>query len=97
MKLKQTFVAAAFSLAAVGAYAAPAFNLDADVNRALKTFDVPGMAIAIVLLIAVLVGGFYLFSRGGAENRRDAAVTSAAKSVGDTAKKAGDAISGDAK
>lgn len=48
MKLKQTFVAAAFSLAAVGAYAAPAFNLDADVNRALKTFDVPGMAIAIV-------------------------------------------------
>ncbi|WP_347091117.1 hypothetical protein [Sphingomonas parapaucimobilis] len=56
-----------------------------------------GMAIAIVLLIAVLVGGFYLFSRGSAENRRDAAVTSAAKSVGDTAKKAGDAISGDAK
>ncbi|HEX5343322.1 MAG TPA: serine hydrolase [Duganella sp.] len=48
MKLNQTFVAAAFSLAAVGAYAAPAFNLDADVNRALKTFDVPGMAIAIV-------------------------------------------------
>lgn len=26
----------------------PAFNLDADVNRALKTFDVPGIAIAIV-------------------------------------------------
>lgn len=56
-----------------------------------------GVAIAIVLLIAVLVGGFYLFSRGGAENRRDAAVTSAAKSVGDTAEKAGDAISGDRK
>jgi CubicO group peptidase (beta-lactamase class C family) len=30
------------------ASALPAFNLDADVNLALKTFDVPGMAIAIV-------------------------------------------------
>jgi CubicO group peptidase (beta-lactamase class C family) len=48
MKLKQTFVAAAFALAAAGAYAAPAFNLDADANRVLKTFDVPGMAVAIV-------------------------------------------------
>ena len=28
--------------------AVPAFDLDADVNRALKTFGVPGMAIAIV-------------------------------------------------
>jgi CubicO group peptidase (beta-lactamase class C family) len=28
--------------------AVPAFDLEADVNRALKTFDVPGMAIAIV-------------------------------------------------
>ncbi|BCI70379.1 hypothetical protein SUS17_1028 [Sphingomonas sp. S17] len=56
-----------------------------------------GIAIAIVLLVAVLIGGFYLFSRGGAENQRDAAVTSAAKSVGDTAEKAGDAISGDGK
>jgi CubicO group peptidase (beta-lactamase class C family) len=28
--------------------AVPAFNLDADVNRVLKTFGVPGMAIAIV-------------------------------------------------
>ena len=50
MKLKTHFVAAALMLAAVAAHAAsvPAFNLDADVNRALKTFDVPGMAIAIV-------------------------------------------------
>jgi CubicO group peptidase (beta-lactamase class C family) len=30
------------------ASALPAFNLDADVNLALKTFDVPGIAIAIV-------------------------------------------------
>src|ERR1700753_3903180 len=27
---------------------APVFNLDADVERALKTFDIPGIAIAIV-------------------------------------------------
>lgn len=30
------------------AMSAPAFDLDADVNRVLKTFDVPGIAIAIV-------------------------------------------------
>jgi CubicO group peptidase (beta-lactamase class C family) len=30
------------------ATAAPVFNLDADANRVLKTFDVPGIAIAIV-------------------------------------------------
>jgi CubicO group peptidase (beta-lactamase class C family) len=30
------------------AMSAPAFELDADVNRVLKTFDVPGIAIAIV-------------------------------------------------
>jgi CubicO group peptidase (beta-lactamase class C family) len=30
------------------ASAAPVFNLDDDVNRVLKTFDVPGIAIAIV-------------------------------------------------
>jgi len=50
MKLKTQFVAAALMLAAVAARAASvsAFNLDADANRVLKTFDVPGMAIAIV-------------------------------------------------
>ncbi|WP_343733043.1 serine hydrolase [Duganella sp.] len=50
MKLHTHFVAAALMLAAVAAHAAsvPPFNLDADVNRALKTFEVPGMAIAIV-------------------------------------------------
>jgi len=61
---RTTFAAAALTLAvcsalagapAVAAVAAPAttaavpaFNLDADVNLALKTFAVPGMAIAIV-------------------------------------------------
>jgi CubicO group peptidase (beta-lactamase class C family) len=34
--------------AAAASAPAPAFNLDADVARALKTFDVPGVAIAIV-------------------------------------------------
>ncbi|MGW8390055.1 serine hydrolase [Pseudoduganella sp. HUAS MS19] len=34
--------------AAAAAASAPAFDLDRDVNLALKTFDVPGMAIAIV-------------------------------------------------
>ena len=34
--------------ATAAAAAAPAFDLDRDVNRALKTFDVPGMAIAII-------------------------------------------------
>jgi CubicO group peptidase (beta-lactamase class C family) len=34
--------------AAVAAAAAPAFDLERDVNLALKTFDVPGIAIAIV-------------------------------------------------
>jgi CubicO group peptidase (beta-lactamase class C family) len=30
------------------AVAAPAFNLEADVNRTMRTFDVPGIAIAVV-------------------------------------------------
>ena len=51
-----------------------------------------GMLIGIVLLIAVLIGGFYLFSRSGAQNSKDAAITSAAKSVGSAADKAGDAV-----
>jgi len=56
-----------------------------------------GIAIAIVLLLAVLVGGYYLFGRQGAENRKDAAITSAAKSVGGAADKVGDAVGGEAK
>jgi hypothetical protein len=48
--------------------------------------------IAVVLLIAVLIGGFYLFSRQGAQNSKDAAITSAAKSVGGAADKVGDAV-----
>ena len=51
-----------------------------------------GTLIAVVLLIAVLIGGFYLFSRQGAQNSKDAAITSAAKSVGRAADKAGGAV-----
>ncbi len=50
------------------------------------------MLIGIVLLIAVLIGGYYLFSRQGVQNSKDAAITSAAKSVGSAADKAGDAV-----
>jgi CubicO group peptidase (beta-lactamase class C family) len=60
MTFSRTFAAGALTLAVWGTLAGtpvmaapavaavPAFNLDADVNRALKTFDVPGIAIAIV-------------------------------------------------
>ncbi len=50
--------------------------------------------IAIVLLIAVVIGGIYLFGRQGSENRKDAAISSAAKSVGGAADKVGDAVEG---
>jgi CubicO group peptidase (beta-lactamase class C family) len=61
MKITRTFAATVLTLAVWGAVsgtpamaapvaaaAVPAFNLDAEVNRALKTFNVPGIAIAIV-------------------------------------------------
>ncbi|SFP75050.1 hypothetical protein [Sphingomonas rubra] len=51
--------------------------------------------LAVVLLIAVLIGGFYLFSRQSAQNGKDAAITSAAKSVGGAADKVGDAVGGE--
>lgn len=51
-----------------------------------------GLLIGLALLIAVLIGGFYLFSRQGAQNDKDAAITSAAKSVGGAADKAGEAV-----
>ena len=48
--------------------------------------------IGLVLLIAVVIGGYYLLNKSQNDNLRTNAVTSAAKDVGDTAKKAGDAI-----
>ena len=50
-----------------------------------------GWLVAVALLIAVAIGGFYLFGRQGAQNGKDAAITSAAKSVGGAADKIGDA------
>ena len=51
-----------------------------------------GMLIGLAVLIAVLVGAYFLF----VQNRNDAAeteaITEAARSVGDSAEKAGDAV-----
>ncbi len=46
--------------------------------------------IGLALLIAVIVGGAYLYNRSQNENARADAVTSAAKDVGDSAQKVGD-------
>lgn len=60
-----------------------------------------GMILGIIALILVVVGAFYFLSQGTSESRKDDAIAGAAKSVGDTAEKAGDAIDktvpGDAK
>jgi len=50
-----------------------------------------GILIGLVLLVAVIIGGFYLFNQSANDNRRTDAVTQAAKDVGDGAQKAGDA------
>lgn len=54
-----------------------------------------GLLIGIALLLAVLIGGFYLFSRTGGETAKNNAITSAAKSVSSAADKAGDAVDPD--
>ena len=51
-----------------------------------------GVAIALVLLVAVLIGAYFLFVRQGSESAKNNAITSAAKSVEKTADKAGGAI-----
>jgi apolipoprotein N-acyltransferase len=48
--------------------------------------------LAIVLLIAVLVGGWYLFTVAPAQSAKDKAITGAATSVSHAADKAGDAV-----
>lgn len=50
------------------------------------------LLIGLAVLIAVVIGAFYLYNRSQNDNMRTDAVTSAAQSVGDTAKKAGDTI-----
>ncbi len=49
-----------------------------------------GIFIGIILLIAVVIGGFYLMNQSKNDNIKTDAVTSAAKDVGDSAKKVGD-------
>ncbi|WP_333572518.1 hypothetical protein [Sphingomonas sp.] len=57
-----------------------------------------GMAlIGLAVLIAVVVGAFYLFNQNARENAKTNAVTSAASSVGDAAKDVGDAAKDAAK
>jgi uncharacterized protein (UPF0333 family) len=51
-----------------------------------------GIFIGFVLLLAVAIGAFYLISQNNSKNSKDAAISSAAKSVEKTADKAGDAI-----
>ena len=51
-----------------------------------------GMLIGLALLILVVVGAFYLSNQSRNDNVRTDAIAGAAKDVGDTAKKAGDAV-----
>lgn len=56
-----------------------------------------GMLIGLAVLLAVVIGAFFLFNQSKNENMESRAISSAAKSVGDTAEKAGDAIEGSTK
>lgn len=51
-----------------------------------------GLLIGLAVLIAVLIGGYFLFAQSRNDAIRTDAVAGAAKSVGDTADKAGAAI-----
>lgn len=51
-----------------------------------------GMLIGLALLIAVLVGAWFLFAQNENEATETKAITEAAQSVGDSAEKAGDAV-----
>ena len=50
-----------------------------------------GWLIAIVLILAVLVGGYFLLQGTNASANKDDAIAGAAKDVGDAANKVGDA------
>ena len=50
-----------------------------------------GWLIAIVLILAVLVGGYFLMQGTNASANKDNAIAGAAKDVGDAANKVGDA------
>ena len=49
-----------------------------------------GIFIGIILLIAVVIGGFYLMNQSKNDNIKTDAIAGAAKDVGDSAKKVGD-------
>ena len=51
-----------------------------------------GLLIGIAVLLLVAVVAFFLFNQGRNDSIRTDAVTKAAKDVGDSAKKAGDAV-----
>lgn len=51
-----------------------------------------GLLIGLAVLIAVIVGAYFLLNNANNDNVRTGAVTSAAKSVGSAADKAGDAV-----
>ena len=53
-----------------------------------------GILIGIILLIVVALGAFYLFNKSHNDNLKTDAITGAAKDVGDSAKKVGDAADG---
>lgn len=56
-----------------------------------------GLLLGLVLLVIVAVGAYFVIERNNSATVRDAAITDAAKSVGDTAERAGDAIDGEKK
>jgi hypothetical protein len=51
-----------------------------------------GWLIAIVLILAVLIGGYFLMRSSNSEANKDNAVAAAAQDVGDAAQQAGDAV-----
>ena len=50
-----------------------------------------GWLIAIILILALLIGGYFLMRGSGSEANKDNAIAEAAGDVGDAAQKVGDA------
>lgn len=50
-----------------------------------------GWVIAVVLIVALVVGVMFFMQRSGSETAKDNAITNAASQVGDAAQKAGNA------
>lgn len=53
-----------------------------------------GLLIGLAVLIAVIVGAYFLLNRSASENAESISISRAADKVGATADKAGDAIEG---